>query len=355
MNKKNIKKFNLQQTEDIIKKLSLPSYRTKQLIQWIYKKYANSIDEITEWSKSLRKTFSEKYYIGSIKLFDRKISKDRTQKFLWELEDGEKIESVLISDKHRLTLCISSQVGCPLKCRFCLTGKIGFKRNLQAWEIVDQFIQVSRLIKAEGLRAPQKVWDFLGTPRLTNIVFMGMGEPLLNFDNVVEALWRFKNLIEFSPRRITISTAGIIPAIKELPYKAPPVKLAISLNATDEKTRSFLMPINKKYPLHELLKILREYPLKPGQRITFEYVMLKGINSSEEDALRLSQILKGIPSKINLIPFNPWEKAEFEKPDEDEILKFQEILASKGYSVFIRKSKGKDILAACGQLKAQYM
>jgi 23S rRNA (adenine2503-C2)-methyltransferase len=341
MNKENIKKFNLQQTEDIINKLSLPSYRTNQLIQWIYKKYVNSIDEITEWSKSLRKTFSEKYYIGSIKLFDRKISKDRTQKFLWELEDGEKIESVLISDKHRLTLCISSQVGCPLKCRFCLTGKIGFKRNLHAWEIVDQFIQVSRLIKAEGLR-------------LTNIVFMGMGEPLLNFDNVVEALWRFKNLIEFSPRRITVSTAGIIPAIKELPYKAPTVKLAISLNATDQKTRSFLMPINKKYPLHELLKILGEYPLKPGQRITFEYVMLKGINSSEEDALRLSQILKGIPSKINLIPFNPWEGCEFKKPEEYEILKFQEILASKGYSVFIRKSKGKDILAACGQLKALY-
>jgi len=341
MNKENIKKFNLQQTEDIINKLSLPSYRTNQLIQWIYKKYVNSIDEITEWSKSLRKTFSEKYYIGSIKLFDRKISKDRTQKFLWELEDGEKIESVLISDKHRLTLCISSQVGCPLKCRFCLTGKIGFKRNLHAWEIVDQFIQVSRLIKAEALR-------------LTNIVFMGMGEPLLNFDNVVEALWRFKNLIEFSPRRITVSTAGIIPAIKELPYKAPTVKLAISLNATDEKTRSFLMPINKKYPLHELLKILREYPLKPGQRITFEYVMLKGINSSEEDALRLTQILKGIPSKINLIPFNPWEGCEFKKPEEYEILKFQEILASKGYSVFIRKSKGKDILAACGQLKALY-
>ena len=341
MNKENIKKFNLQQTEDIINKLSLPSYRTNQLIQWIYKKYVNSIDEITEWSKSLRKTFSEKYYIGSIKLFDRKISKDRTQKFLWELENGEKIESVLISDKHRLTLCISSQVGCPLKCRFCLTGKIGFKRNLHAWEIVDQFIQVSRLIKAEALR-------------LTNIVFMGMGEPLLNFDNVVEALWRFKNLIEFSPRRITVSTAGIIPAIKELPYKAPTVKLAISLNATDEKTRSFLMPINKKYPLHELLKILREYPLKPGQRITFEYVMLKGINSSEEDALRLTQILKGIPSKINLIPFNPWEGCEFKKPEEYEILKFQEILASKGYSVFIRKSKGKDILAACGQLKALY-
>jgi len=337
----NLKKFNQAEIEKIIEEENLPSYRVKQLMQWIYKKFATSIEEITEWPKSLRLSFSQKYYIENIKLVERKVSSDGTEKFLWELEDKEKIESVIIPDKKRITLCISSQVGCPLKCRFCLTGKIGFKRNLHAWEIVDQFIQVSRLIKAEGLR-------------LTNIVFMGMGEPLLNFDNVVEALWRFKNLIEFSPRRITVSTAGIIPAIKELPYKAPTVKLAISLNATDQKTRSFLMPINKKYPLHELLKILGEYPLKPGQRITFEYVMLKGINSSEEDALRLSQILKGIPSKINLIPFNPWEGCEFKKPEEYEILKFQEILASKGYSVFIRKSKGKDILAACGQLKALY-
>jgi len=340
----NLKEFSQSEIEKIIEEENLPSFRGKQLMQWIYKKFASSIGEITEWPKSLRLSFSQKYYIGNIKLIERKISSDGTEKFLWELEDNEKIESVVIPDKERLTLCISSQVGCPLNCRFCLTGKIGFKRNLKAWEIVDQFIQVSRLITPKDSKER----------KITNIVFMGMGEPLLNFDNVAQALWRFKKLIEFSPRRITVSTAGIIPAIKELPYKAPPVKLAVSLNATNQKTRSFLMPINKKYPLHELLKSLREYPLKPGQRITFEYVMLKGINSSEEDALRLSQILKGIPSKINLIPFNPWEGAEFKKPDEPEILKFQEILASKSYSVFIRKSKGIDILAACGQLKALY-
>lgn len=338
---KNLKTYTQSEIEEIIKSEGLPAYRANQLIHWIYRKMAISIDEITEWSKSLRESFSQKYYIASIKLIDRRISSDGTEKFLWELEDGEKIESVLIPDKQRLTLCISSQVGCPLKCRFCLTGKIGFKRNLEAWEIVDQFIQVTRLIKEENRK-------------ITNIVFMGMGEPLLNFENVTEALWRFKNLLEFSPRRITLSTAGIIPAIKELPYKAPhQIKLAISLNATDEKTRSYLMPINKKYPLHELLKTLKEYPLKPRQRITFEYVMLK-VNSTEKDALRLAQLLKGIPAKINLIPFNPWEGCEFEKPDEKEILKFQEILASKGYSVFIRKSKGSDILAACGQLKALY-
>lgn len=338
---KNLKACDPEQIKEIIENNSLPSYKATQLIHWIYKKYASSIKEITEWSKSLRETFSQKYYIGNIKLLDRVISRDGTEKFLWELEDGETIESVLISNKNRLTLCISSQVGCSLRCRFCLTGKIGFKRNLSAWEIVDQFIQVSKIIKEEN-------------KKITNIVFMGMGEPLLNFENVVNALWRFKNLLEFSPRRITLSTVGIIPALKELPYKAPPVKLAISLNAADEKTRTYLMPINKKYSLRELLKTLKEYPLKPRQRITFEYVMLKNINCSEKDAYRVAEILRGIPSKINLIPFNSWQGCELVEAPEKDILRFQEILISKGYSVFIRKSKGADIFAACGQLKALY-
>lgn len=341
MYKQNLKELTSKQIEKIVLDESLPSYRAKQLIQWIYKKFVDSINDITEWSKSLRERFSEKYYIGKINLFDKRVSIDGTIKFLWELEDGEKIESVLISDKDRLTLCLSSQVGCMLKCKFCLTGKIGLKRNLKAWEIVDQYIQVSKIIQKENRK-------------ITNIVFMGMGEPLLNFENVVDALWRLKDLILFSPNRITLSTAGIIPAIKELPYKAPNIKLAISLNATDNKTRSYLMPINKKYPLHELIKTLRDYPLKPRHRITFEYILIKGINCSEKDAYKLSEILKGIPSKINLIPFNPWKGCEFERPEDKEILNFQEILAARGYSVFIRKSKGTDILAACGQLKALY-
>lgn len=338
---KNLKNCDLKQIKEIIENNSLPSYRATQLIHWIYKKYASKINEITEWPKSLRETFSQKYYIGNINLINRIISKDGTEKFLWKLEDGKTIESVLIPDRNRLTLCISSQVGCSLKCRFCFTGKIGFKRNLQAWEIIDQFIQTSKIIEKEN-------------KKITNIVFMGMGEPLLNFENVVEALWRFKNLLEFSPRRITLSTAGIIPGLKELPCKAPPVKLAISLNALDNKTRNYLMPVNKKYPLHELLKTLKQYPLKHGQRITFEYVMLKNINSSEKDAYRFAEILRGIPCKINLIPFNPWKGCELEGAPEEDILRFQEILASKGYSVFIRKSKGADIFAACGQLKASY-
>ncbi|MCS7215736.1 MAG: 23S rRNA (adenine(2503)-C(2))-methyltransferase RlmN, partial [Thermodesulfovibrio sp.] len=313
MHLKNLKAFNTKQIEEIILNESLPFYRSKQLVHWIYKKHAESINDVTEWSKILRKKFSEKYYIGKINLVEKRISVDGTIKFLWELEDGEKVESVLISDKDRLTLCVSSQVGCPLKCKFCLTGKIGFKRNLEAWEIVDQYIQASKIMQREN-------------KKITNIVFMGMGEPLLNFENVVEALWRFKNLILLSSRRITVSTVGIIPAIKKLPYRVPTIKLAISLNATDNKNRNYLMPINKKYPLNELIKTLKKYPLKPGQRITFEYVLIRGINCSEKDAHRLSEIVEGIPSKINLIPFNPWEGCEFERPDEKDILNFQNIL-----------------------------
>ncbi len=337
----NLKALTQTQIKEIIQENSLPSYRARQIIHWVYEKFASDIDEITEFSKKLRETLAKNYYIGNLKLIERMISSDGTQKFLWQLEDGHTIESVLIPDKERLTLCISSQVGCPLKCRFCLTGKIGFKRNLMAWEIVDQFVQVSKFLKDEGRR-------------ITNIVFMGMGEPFLNLENVIEAIWRFKNFIKFSPRRITVSTAGIIPALKSI-INPPIFKLAVSLNASDDKKRSFLMPINKKYPLTELIEALKKYPLKPGQRITFEYVMIKNVNTSEEDALKLAKLLKGIPSKINLIPFNPWKGCELEKPDEEEILRFQNILISKGYSVFIRKSKGSDILAACGQLKALYL
>ncbi len=342
MHKVNLKALEFSELEEIIKSHLLPPYRLKQLVQWLYKKNITTLEEITEWPKTLREIFSQKYYIGCLRLIDRKKSVDFTEKFLFELEDGETVESVLIPDGDRLTLCISSQVGCPLGCKFCLTGKIGYRRNLATWEIIDQFLQVSKFLQKEG-----KV--------ITNIVFMGMGEPLLNFENILNALWRFKNWINFSPRRITLSTAGIVPALRKLGTSAPSVKLAISLNAADDKKRSLIMPINNKYPLRELLKTLREYPLKYGQRITFEYVMLKGINTSKEDALKLAKILKGIPSKINLIPFNPWEGCDFQRPDEEEIIQFQNLLISQGYSVFIRKSKGKDILAACGQLRANYL
>lgn len=339
--RENLKEFKPEEIEALIEREGLPKYRAKQLLGWIYKRHASSLTEITEYPKSLRETLSERYFIGNLCLIQRSIGSCGTEKFLWLLEDGQTIESVLIPDGERLTLCISSQVGCALRCKFCLTGKIGFIRNLKAWEIVDQFIQVSRILKQESRR-------------ITNIVFMGMGEPLLNLENVVEAIRRFKNLIEFSPRRITLSTVGIIPALAQFSKIEQAVKLAISLNAPTDEIRSFLMPINKTYPLHELLNQLRRYPLRARHRITFEYVLLRDINSSERDALRVAEILRGIPSKINLIPFNPWSGCEFERPKEEQVLRFQQILISKGYSVFIRKSKGSDILAACGQLKANY-
>lgn len=338
MKKINLKALSKQELESFIKELGLPSFRAKQILHWIYEKYAGSIHEITELSKDLRQKLSENSYISNLELLGRQVSEDGTEKFLFGLEDAETIESVLIPDENRLTLCISSQVGCAMGCRFCLTGKLGLKRNLKSHEIVDQIISVSRTIKPR---------------QITNIVLMGMGEPLSNFDNVVDALWRITEFLKISPRRITLSTSGIVPKILELPKKAPPVNLAISLNATTDEERDYIMPINKTYPLKELLTACRKFPLPARRRITFEYVMLKNINDTPEDAKRLINLLKGIPSKVNLIPFNPYEGSEFERAEDAQVLNFQKILLKGHVTALIRKSKGQDILAACGQLKAQ--
>ncbi|MCL4457254.1 MAG: 23S rRNA (adenine(2503)-C(2))-methyltransferase RlmN [Nitrospirae bacterium] len=339
MQKTNLKSLSKQELEAFIEELGLPAFRAKQILHWIYEKYAQSIQDITELSKDLREKLSEKAYISNLGLLDRQISKDGTEKFLFGLEDGETIESVLISDEDRLTLCISSQIGCAMRCRFCLTGKMGLKRNLDAHEIVDQIISANRIIK------PRKI---------TNIVFMGMGEPLANFDNVTNALWRITELMNISPKRITLSTSGIAPKILEFPKKAPMVNLAISLNATTDEVRDYIMPVNKTYPLKVLLEACRKFPLPTRRRITFEYVMLKGMNDTPEDAKRLVKLLKGIPSKVNLIPFNPYEGSEFKRPDDESVLRFQNILIEGQLTALIRKSKGQDISAACGQLKAKY-
>lgn len=339
MDKINLKALSKKELESFVKESGLPSYRAKQIIHWIYEKYATSLEDITELSKDLRKTLSEKAYISNIALLDKKISKDKTEKYLFQLEDSETIESVLIPDEKRLTLCISSQVGCAMNCRFCMTGRLGLKRNLLTYEIVDQIIAVSRAIK----------------PRhITNIVLMGMGEPLNNFENVTESLWRMKDFMSISPKRITLSTSGVVPKILELPKVAPAVNLAISLNATTDEIRDYLMPINKTYPINKLIEACRRFPLQKGRRITFEYVLIKGINDSSEDAERLVRLLRGIPSKVNLIPFNPYPGSEFDRPDDENVRSFQEILLSHHVTAIIRKSKGQDIEAACGQLRAGY-
>jgi 23S rRNA (adenine2503-C2)-methyltransferase len=335
MQRTNLKTLSGKGLEFFFRELNLPSYRVRQLIHWIYERRASSLDEITEFPKGLRAALSETAYIGAISLLERQFSADGTEKFLFSLHDRERIESVLIPDEDRLTLCISSQAGCALSCRFCLTGRLGLRRNLMADEIAEQVLSV------QGLISPRNI---------TNIVLMGMGEPLANFDETVEALWRIVDFMKFSPRRVTVSTAGVVPKILELPRRAPAVNLAISLNAATDELRESIMPINRTYPLQSLIAVCRRYPLPRRRRITFEYVLLRGVNDSTEYASRLARILKGIPSKINLIPFNPYEGAEFERPEDERVFSFQEALRKRGFTAIVRKSRGKDISAACGQL-----
>lgn len=318
-------------------------YRAKQIISWLYRKFATSFDEMTDLSKDFRGKLEKKAYISSLTLLQKQSSSDGTEKFLFELEDGESIESVLIPNnkgKASYTLCISSQVGCAMKCLFCRTGGLGLKRNLRSYEIVDQVISLKRLVEKS---------------EITNIVFMGIGEPFNNFKEVRDALMKIMDLIGYSRRKITVSTSGIVPGIKRLADEGPDVNLAISLNASTDDIRTRIMPINKKYPLKNLMKACREFPLAPLRHITFEYVLIGGINDSAEDAERVIDLLKGIRSKVNLIPYNPvGPSTGLKKPSEGRVLEFQNIINSAGITTIIRKSKGADISAACGQLKAGY-
>ncbi|MDP2167758.1 MAG: 23S rRNA (adenine(2503)-C(2))-methyltransferase RlmN [Thermodesulfovibrionales bacterium] len=335
MGKVNLKALSPEEMKVFLKGLGLPSYRAGQIIRWIYEKGAVSIEEMTDLSKDLRARLSGLSYISALVLMDEKTSRDGTRKFLFRLEDGEAIESVLIYDEDRLTLCISSQAGCRMGCRFCLTGKGGLRRNLRAFEMADQVMAASRL----------------AGDRITNIVFMGMGEPLTNLDEVAEAIRRLTGLMHFPKGRITLSTAGLVPEILKLPSLAPLVNLAISLNATTDTVRDYLMPVNRKYPISALLNALRRFPLPKRGRITFEYVMIDGLNDTAADAKRLITLLKGIPSKVNLIPFNEFEGSGLRRPSDNKVLEFQGILIRGGMTAFIRKSKGSDIMAACGQLR----
>ncbi|MEW6067436.1 MAG: 23S rRNA (adenine(2503)-C(2))-methyltransferase RlmN [Nitrospirota bacterium] len=337
--KTNLKSLSKKEIFQFIENIGLPPYRANQLIYWIYNKYATEINEITEFSKDLRKLLNEIAFISNLAPLKRLKSSDGTEKFLFSLEDGDTIESVLIPNTKHLTLCISSQVGCSMGCCFCLTAKCGLVRSLKSHEIVDQIIAVNRMI------SPKKI---------TNVVLMGMGEPLANFSAVIDALWRITEFIGISKRKITLSTAGIVPKILLLPQKAPEINLAISLNATTDETRNKIMPINKRYPIKSIIDACKGYPLKIGRRITFEYVLINGINDSKDDAYRLINLLKGLRCKVNLIPLNPHSGSEFERPPEKKVMEFQKILNDNNVRAFIRESKGQDILGACGQLRAGY-
>ena len=314
--------------EDLVSSLGEKPYRVHQIYEWVFQKDVSSIGEMTNLSKNLRNQLSELSYISRLSIADKRVSKDGTEKYLLMLEDGNSIESVLIPDEDRLTLCISTQVGCKLNCAFCLTGKGGFIRNLNHYEIIEQILSVRREKKD-----------------IINIVLMGMGEPLDNYENVIKSI---KTMIsphglKIPAKRITLSTSGLIPEIKKLAKENLKINLAVSLNASDNETRDKIMPLSKKYPIEELLKTLKEYPLPPNRRITFEYVMIKRLNDSIEDAKKLSNILKGIKCKINLIPFNSYEGVDYEAPDYKNVEDFRNILISQHYTTIIRKSKGADI------------
>ncbi len=338
-------------------------FRAGQIFKWIYLRQADSFDEMTDLSKDVRKMLKEYFIIPRLEIAKSQFSADGTEKLLFKLTDGNYIEAVLIPQKDHFTLCISSQAGCAYGCRFCLTARCGFQRNLTSAEMVSQIRDARKHLSmrgdAAGSAAP--VTDPLktvSTGPLSNIVFMGMGEPLANYDAVVKAL----NIItdsdfglKFSPRRVTVSTCGLVPEIRRLGLDTD-VNLAVSLNAVDDKTRSMLMPVNRKYPLKALLNVCRTYRMKPRNKITFEYILIKGVNDSDEDAKQLVKMLEPIKSKINLIPFNEHEKHEkneFRRPSAAKVSHFLQILLDRQVTAIVRKSKGDDISAACGQLNAQ--
>jgi 23S rRNA (adenine2503-C2)-methyltransferase len=316
-------------------------YRSVQILRWLYQKGAQSFDEMTNLSKRFRHELNQASFISTFHPLRMEQARDGTKKFLFQLEDGNRIESVLIPDKTRLTLCLSTQVGCAFGCQFCLTGKIGWKRDLMVSEILNQILVVRK-------KLPEK-------SSITNIVLMGMGEPLANYKNTLKAieLMHHPDAFKFSSRRITLSTVGLLPELEQLAKEKILFRLAISLNASDEETRSYLMPVNRRYPLKKILALCKNFPLRPRTRITFEYVMVEGINDSSQDAKRLLRILKGIPSKINLIPLNEAPEIPFKRPSEEKIIHFQEILMEGGLTAIVRTSKGREISAACGQLQAK--
>lgn len=340
MDKVNIKDLSPRDIEEFIASKALEPYRARQIGKWLYQKDADSFDDMTDLSKELREALKETFVLEcAIELSDEQVSVDGTRKFLFELRDGKRIESVLIPEKSRNTLCISSQVGCSLACTFCLTGTVGKIRNLSPSEIIDQYLLAN---------------SYCGDS-VTNIVFMGMGEPLDNLENLVKALKILMddNYISLSAKRITVSTSGIVPKIREL-GKEVSVNLAVSLNAPRDELRDDIMPINKRYPIKELLKESMRFPLPPRKDLMFEYVMLKGVNDSIKDAYDLGELLRGIKCKVNLIPFNEALPLSYRTPSMDSVLAFQKILMSYGINVRIRKSRGTDILGACGQLAASY-
>ena len=321
-------------------------FRARQIWSWVYRRGATDFAQMTDLAKPLRARLAEAFVIGRPEVARAQASVDATQKWLLRMADGQLVEAVHIPEEDRGTLCVSSQVGCTLTCKFCHTGTQRLVRNLQAREIVAQVLHARDRLGDWRLEGDER--------RLTNIVLMGMGEPLYNYDNVARALRIIMDGdgMGVSRRRITLSTAGVVPMMQRCGQELG-VKLAVSLHAVTDELRDMLVPLNKKYPIAELLAACRSYPgASNARRITFEYVMLKDVNDSPAEARQLVRLLAGIPAKVNLIPFNPWPGSAFETSTDAAIGTFARILLDAGYASPVRTPRGQDILAACGQLKS---
>ena len=336
-----------------LESLGEKAYHGKQLYHSIYKVRQFRIGEMTDLSRALRERLLQCSRLTLPQTTLSQLSIDGTRKYLFELKDGEKIESVFIPEEHRDTLCISTQVGCPMDCKFCLTALIGLARNLTAGEIAGQVLSILKDRQEVSLKPlverSKTLWR---STKPVNIVLMGMGEPLLNLENVNRALTLMTdpNGIGIPPQRITLSTVGLVPKIFEL-AKAPVVpNLAISLSATTDEVRNRLMPVNRKYPIQDLIQACAQFPLRPRQRITFEYVLIDSVNDHDDDARRLVKLLSRLRAKVNLLALNPGQTNGMQSSSPERVRRFQEILASKGLAAYIRRPRGADIFAACGQL-----
>ena len=392
--KQDLRDLGYEEMIELALRLGERRFRGEQLFRWTHARLCEDLAEMTDVSRALRERLTGDFAIGRLAIELAQVSVDGTRKLRLRTADNRVLESVLIPDadartgqvgsaappvhpeqdaplaglpvdadddgdddgagpeRRKLTQCVSSQIGCAIDCDFCATAKLGFGRHLSVSEIVSQVYQAERLL--QGLPADDPTRR-AGGERVTNLVFMGMGEPLHNYDNVLRAIRVLLHPLgrNFSRRRITVSTSGLVPAIDRLAGEGLPVNLAVSLNASCDEQRDRVMPINKKYPLAELLAALRRFPLERRQRITFEYVLLRGVNDSLQDARRLPELLRGIPCKLNVIPWNPHPHSPYKRPELQRVLAFQAEAMRLGFSVYIRKTRGVDIDAACGQLAAE--
>lgn len=340
-----------EQTAALLEAAGFPAFRGRQLHHWVHRQGADSFESMRNLPKDLVAWLEANARLGGVAEAVRALpASDGSVKFLFALRDGLKVESVLMpgsgANKDQMTLCVSSQVGCAVDCKFCVTGRNGFFRHMAADEIAGQALFARRYLREEEA----------GARSLRNVVFMGMGEPLLNEDAVIQAIRAMVDSdgMDLSPRRITVSTSGILPGLAKLAASGIPVGLAISLNGTTQAEREAVMPITRRYPLDELLDACRRYPLKQGARITFEYVLLKDVNDSPAHARAIVRLLRGIPSKVNVIPFNPDPALPYERPDDQVVVDFAEVIRDSLVQCNIRWSKALDVSGACGQLAGQY-